>query len=79
MPLNDGLFSVEFDSSITHLQAFFISVAVLSCQKLPNFLGMNGLHEKIIKELNLKTDRACQGKEPEYYTSIPPLSPAGRF
>jgi hypothetical protein len=64
-PLKDGFYSVEFSSTITHLQAFFISVALLSSKKLPNTLEMS-------KELNSKN------KETTNYNSVPPLSPVDR-
>ncbi|KAI9084645.1 hypothetical protein K1719_033427 [Acacia pycnantha] len=75
-PLKDGFFSVEFSSSITHLQAFFISVSLLSCQK-EIALEMNKIHEAS-KELSSKNNDGLQGKEPIKYTPIPPLSPVGR-
>jgi hypothetical protein len=64
-PLKDGFYSVEFSSRITHLQAFFISVALLSSKKLPNNLEMS-------KELNSKN------KATTNYNSVPPLSPVDR-
>ncbi|XP_061376342.1 uncharacterized protein LOC133318372 [Gastrolobium bilobum] len=78
LPLKDDEFySVEFNSAISHLQAFFISVAILSCQKLPGSLEMGSMHEKNLKESSSKNSR-LQGKAPVKYTPIPPLSPAGR-
>ncbi|KAK7349921.1 hypothetical protein VNO77_07810 [Canavalia gladiata] len=78
LPLKDGFYSVEFNSTITHLQAFFISVAVLSCQKLPGSLEMCSLHEEILKEHSSKDTSKLQGKAPLKYAPIPPLSPVGR-
>ncbi|KAF7825599.1 uncharacterized protein G2W53_016763 [Senna tora] len=79
VPLNDGFYSVEFNSSITHLQAFFISVAVLSCQKLSSSLELTHMHEEIFEGANsLKNNNDLLGKAPVNYTPIPPLSPAGR-
>ncbi|MED6133558.1 hypothetical protein PIB30_029349 [Stylosanthes scabra] len=69
-PLKDGFYSVEFSSMIDHLQAFFISVAVLSSQKLPSFLEKLNMHEDIKNEL--------QGKASINYNPIPPVSPVGR-
>ncbi|XLR19577.1 uncharacterized protein LOC107636623 [Arachis ipaensis] len=69
-PLKDGFYSVEFSSTIDHLQAFFISVAVLSSQKLPTFLEMSNMHDDIKYEL--------QGKASINYNPIPPVSPVGR-
>ncbi|KAG5060247.1 hypothetical protein JHK87_001276 [Glycine soja] len=80
LPLKDGFYSVEFDSTITHLQAFFISVAALSCQKLPGSLEIGNMHEEILnlKEPSSKNNRKLQGKAPLKYAPMPPLSPVGR-
>ncbi|XP_054784517.1 uncharacterized protein LOC129291268 isoform X1 [Prosopis cineraria] len=78
VPLKEGLYSVVFNSSITHLQAFFISIAVLSCQK-PSSLEMTVMQEQIFKELSsLKSGNNLPGNAPVNYTPIPPPSPAGR-
>ncbi|KAE9618118.1 hypothetical protein Lal_00041878 [Lupinus albus] len=61
-PSTDGFYSVEFSSTISHLQAFFISVVLLSSQKLPSTMNKNELPEKA--SIN--------------YNPIPPLSPVGR-
>ncbi|CAJ1802384.1 unnamed protein product [Sphenostylis stenocarpa] len=78
LPLKDGLYSVEYSSTINHLQAFFISVVVLSSQELPNSLEMNNIQEAIDKEFSSKTNNELQGKAPLYYNPIPPYSPADR-
>lgn len=72
MPLKDGFSKVEFSSSITHLQAFFISVSVLTCQK-EIALAMNKMHEA-----STRNNDGLLEKEPIKYTPIPPLSPVGR-
>ncbi|XP_057458799.1 uncharacterized protein LOC130749457 [Lotus japonicus] len=77
--LKDGFYSVEFNSAITLLQAFFISVVVLSSQKLPGYLEMgSSMHGEILKEPSSKNNSRVQGKAPVKYTPIPPLSPVGR-
>ncbi|CAJ1949246.1 unnamed protein product [Sphenostylis stenocarpa] len=78
LPLKDGFYSVEFDSTITHLQAFFMSVAVLSSQKLPGAMEMDGIHEEILKEPSSKNNSKLHGKAPLKYAPMPPLSPVGR-
>ncbi|XP_061356457.1 uncharacterized protein LOC133300891 [Gastrolobium bilobum] len=78
VPLNDGLYSVEFSSTINHLQAFFISVAVLSSQKLPSSLEMSIMQEEINKELSSKNNNELQEKAPINYNPIPPISPVDR-
>ncbi|KAE9611010.1 hypothetical protein Lal_00015834 [Lupinus albus] len=70
-PLKDGFFSIEFNSTVTHLQAFFISVVVLSCQKVPSSFEMNSMLEEILKEPSSKNNSMK-------YTPTPPLSPVGR-
>nr|KYP47401.1 hypothetical protein KK1_030931 [Cajanus cajan] len=78
VPLKDGLYSVEFSSTINHLQAFFISVSVLSSQKLPKSLEMNNMQEEINKEFSSKNYNELQGKAPLNYNPNPPYSPADR-
>ncbi|CAI8612806.1 unnamed protein product [Vicia faba] len=65
-PLKDGFYSVEFSSTIPHLQAFFISVSVLSSKKLPSSMKIPS------KELISKEEAS------KYYNSGPPLSPVDR-
>ncbi|CAK8541805.1 unnamed protein product [Lathyrus sativus] len=65
-PMKDGFYSVEFSSTIPHLQAFFISVSVLSSKKLPSSMEIPS------KELNSKEEAS------KYYNSGPPLSPVDR-
>ncbi|KAK7294600.1 hypothetical protein RJT34_17489 [Clitoria ternatea] len=77
VPLKDGFYSLEFSSTINHLQAFFICVAVLSSQKLPSSLEMNNIHEDFIKEFSSKNNE-LQGKAPLNYNPVPPLSPVDR-
>ncbi|XP_027337219.1 uncharacterized protein LOC113850895 [Abrus precatorius] len=77
LPLKDEFYSVEFNSTISHLQAFFISVAVLSGQKLPGSMEMDSMHEEILKEPSSNNSK-LQGKAPLKYAPIPPLSPVGR-
>ncbi|KAK4268689.1 hypothetical protein QN277_025305 [Acacia crassicarpa] len=78
VPLKEGLYSVEFNSSITHLQALFISVAALNCQRLSS-LERTIMREQIYKEpSSLKSGNNLPGNAPVNYTPIPPPSPAGR-
>jgi len=78
LPLKDSFYSVEFDSTISHLQAFFISVAVINCQKLPGILEVEDMHEEILKEPSSKNNSNLQRKAPLKYAPMPPLSPVGR-
>ncbi|WVZ17130.1 hypothetical protein V8G54_010112 [Vigna mungo] len=78
LPLKDGFYSVEFDSTISHLQAFFISVAVINCQKLPGVLEIDDMHEEILKEPCSKNNRKLQREAHLKYAPMPPLSPVDR-
>ncbi|TKY65932.1 dentin sialophosphoprotein isoform X1 [Spatholobus suberectus] len=78
VPFKDEFYSVEFNSTVNHLQAFFISVAILSSQKLPSSLEMNNMQEAINKEFCSKNNNELQGKAPLNYNPIPPYSPADR-
>ncbi|PNY11543.1 hypothetical protein L195_g008151 [Trifolium pratense] len=79
LPLKNGFYSVEFSSTIGHLQAFFISVALLSCQKQSGSLEIGSMREEILKEPSSNNSSSRHlGKAPIKYTPIPPLSPVGR-
>lgn len=67
---------MEFSSLISHLQAFFVAVSLLNCQK-EIASEMNKTHEAS-KKLGSKNNDGLQGKQPLKYTPIPPLSPVGR-
>ncbi|KAJ7961330.1 DUF3527 domain protein [Quillaja saponaria] len=76
--LKDEIFSVEFKSSISLLQAFFISVAVISDQKPSNLSEVSNMYEEVSKDSRMKENDGIQGKAPARYTPNPPLSPVGR-
>ncbi|XP_058729189.1 uncharacterized protein LOC131601399 [Vicia villosa] len=79
VPLKNGFYSIEFSSTISHLQAFFISVVLLSSRKQQGPLEIGSMREEILKESNSNNNSSRhQGKTPMKYTPIPPLSPVGR-
>ncbi|KAK7286857.1 hypothetical protein RJT34_22168 [Clitoria ternatea] len=78
LPLKDGFYSVEFNSTITHLQAFFISVAVLSSHKQPGSLEISSMHDEFLKEPSSNNNSKHEGKAPLRYAPMPPLSPVSR-
>lgn len=79
VPLKNGFYSIEFCSTISHLQAFFISVVLLSSRKQPGSLEIGSMREEILKESSSNNNSSKhQGKTPMKYTPIPPLSPVGR-
>lgn len=73
-PFKTGVYSVEFDSSISLLQSFFMSIAFLSSQKLHEiFEGM--LDARNFTQPNIdKMDFDIPAK----YVTKPPPSPVGR-
>ncbi|CAO2814414.1 unnamed protein product [Amaranthus hypochondriacus] len=78
IPLRDGLFSVEFDAQISSLQAFSISVALISsrtqCHSTNGTDQLDTKHE-FCKEKGSKTSKK---EGPEKHPPFPPLSPVGR-
>ena len=80
-----GMYSIEFSSSISSLQAFFIGVTVISCQKPTDLLDVsNASGEKFQQEPRKSSDVTKKihtvppGKTHVKYTLSPPLSPFER-
>ncbi|KAK2657734.1 hypothetical protein Ddye_010786 [Dipteronia dyeriana] len=90
VPLNKEIYSVEFDSSVSLLRAFFICVTVISCQKSCDLSGVSNLYEaKVFEEepepwMNgdgIKKNHPANiilGGLPGKYAPNPPHSPVGR-
>lgn len=79
VPLKDGIYRIEFNASITRLQAFFICVAVMSSQKPSHLLDASNISDgKAFKQPDLDGNDKLQAKMPSKYAPIPPLSPFGR-
>ena len=74
--LKDGLYSIEFNSSISLLQSFFICVAVLSCKRPFNLLDMS--EAKVFKEPILNENDGSQRRASAKYAPNPSSSPVGR-
>nr|XP_043620828.1 uncharacterized protein LOC122592618 [Erigeron canadensis] len=75
--LEDGLYSVDYDPSMSLLQAFSICVAVVSSQKLTHIFQVNYVPES--KELSQPILTGGEKlKSQEGYFSKPPTSPVGR-
>ncbi|KAM4090950.1 hypothetical protein ACJW30_09G102200 [Castanea mollissima] len=74
--LKDGLYSIEFNSSISLLQSFFVCVSVLSCKRPFNLLDMS--EAKVFKEPILNENDGSQGRASAKYAPNPPSSPVGR-
>lgn len=85
-PFKDGIYSVEFNSSLSVLQAFSICIAVLDSWKLCEFSeSKNVLEEKtceetkvILQDDGISDPNRVEGEVPARYVSYPPLSPVGR-
>lgn len=85
--VKNGLYSLEYDTSISLLQAFSICIAVVSSQKLAHIFQVHDLseakEEKKFPEAMTDNDRmkaptTAQGEAPAKYVSYPPASPVGR-
>ncbi|KAM1276845.1 hypothetical protein ACFX13_030013 [Malus domestica] len=84
-PFKDGIYSVEFNPSLSILQAFSICIAVLDSRNLCEFsVSRNSLQEKTFGETMLMQNDGLslpdrtEGEVPARYSSYPPLSPVGR-
>ncbi|KAM6550785.1 hypothetical protein CsatB_000593 [Cannabis sativa] len=82
MPSKDGIYSVEYNTSISRLQAFFICVAVLSSQKVPDLSSITTPPElsKVFDQSDMSDRNGYRVKLPlpTKYAPTPPLSPVGR-
>ncbi|XP_044502215.1 uncharacterized protein LOC123223181, partial [Mangifera indica] len=87
VPINKEIYSVEFNSSVSLLQAFFVCVTVLGCQKSSDISEINSLFEaksfQAESMLNWNGIRSTphnifKGKIPAKYAPNPPTSPVGR-
>lgn len=86
VPHKSGIYAIEFSSSITALQAFFISVTVISCQKSSDLPEFSSLPEgKVINDTMMNDSLGMENKPtivlgtmPAKYAPNPPHSPVGR-
>lgn len=82
-PFKDGIYSVEFNSSLSLLQAFSICIAVLDSRKACEVSEISSLFEEkacgetLADDGKRPADRT-EGEVPARYVSYPPLSPVGR-
>jgi hypothetical protein len=78
-PLKDGVYSIEFNTSISLLQSFSICVALLSCKKQVDLSETTNMPEaKVFKESILNENGGIQRKAASKYAPSPPPSPVGR-
>ncbi|KAL8148074.1 uncharacterized protein LOC141708118 [Apium graveolens] len=79
-PFTGGVYSVDFDSSISLIEAFFIAVSFLSSEKLSNLFAVELEKENLAEPTNLmiKNPTTIQDEVPTSYVINPPSSPVGR-
>lgn len=80
-PLKNGLYSVEFDSSVPLIEAFSICVSSLTSHKLADIFEIGSLGQKASSDATraTKASTTVQGQVPQRYVSSPPPSPVGRI
>lgn len=80
-PFQDGIYSVEFNSSLSLLQAFAICIAVWDGKQLCKISELSdSIEDKTLQE-TIRVQRnssLVDGDAPAKYISNPPLSPVGR-
>ncbi|XP_062013220.1 uncharacterized protein LOC133729671 [Rosa rugosa] len=76
-PFKDGIYSVEFNSSLSVLQAFSICIAVLDSRNLCEFSEFRET-KATVQDDGISDLNQMEGEVPARYASYPPLSPAGR-
>ncbi|KAM0991382.1 hypothetical protein ACFX2C_009769 [Malus domestica] len=78
-PGKDGSYSVEFNTSLSLLQAFFICVVIISSCKPSDLSEVSNMTEaKDFQEPNLNQSNGIQVTGPAKYAPNPPMSPVGR-
>ncbi|XP_071720571.1 uncharacterized protein [Rutidosis leptorrhynchoides] len=74
--LEDGLYSLDYDPSMSLLQAFSVCVAVVSSQKLTHMFQVN--YSTLSKDSSETVLTGDKVRSREEYFSKPPASPVGR-
>ncbi|GLT66973.1 hypothetical protein SLA2020_393110 [Shorea laevis] len=81
----NGIYSVEFNSSLSHMQAFSICIAVWDSRRFCELSGsINSFEEKtslgtmLMQNEGTKPPNLTEGETPGRYVSYPPVSPVGR-
>ncbi|KAJ6409003.1 hypothetical protein OIU84_008655 [Salix udensis] len=85
VPFKEGIYSVEFNTPLSTLQAFSLCIAVLDGKKLremsesSNLFGEKTSLETILSQNDgTRAPNGIVGEVPARYVSYPPLSPVGR-
>ncbi|XP_021861206.1 uncharacterized protein [Spinacia oleracea] len=79
-PFKERIYSVEFGSSLSLLQAFAICISFIDSRRPPELSEPSTVIEKIANEAGVfeVAMRTNQGEAPAKYVSYPPHSPVGR-
>ncbi|KAK9734772.1 hypothetical protein RND81_04G162500 [Saponaria officinalis] len=83
VPFKDRIYSVEFSSSLSLLQAFAVSVSFIDCKRPPELSVSTNVPEKATAEVGVfevptRSMMSNQADVPGRYVSYPPHSPVGR-
>lgn len=83
VPFKDRIYSVEFSSSFSLLQAFAVCISFIDCRRPPELFKQSSVVEKIsneagLFEVTMRSKTSNQGEAPAKYVSYPPHSPVGR-
>lgn len=85
VPFEKGIYSVEFNATISLIQAFSICAAVTSQQKSPVLGEANISEAGLLEETSpnacddvVKTPTLLKGDTGSKFVPYPPLSPVGR-
>ncbi|PQM33457.1 uncharacterized protein Pyn_02546 [Prunus yedoensis var. nudiflora] len=78
-PGKDGSYSIEYNTSLSLFQAFFVCVVVISSRKPSDLSEVSNRSEaKVFQEPSLIGNNGIQVTGPAKYAPNPPLSPIGR-
>ncbi|XP_076946893.1 uncharacterized protein LOC143618663 [Bidens hawaiensis] len=68
-PINEGIFSVDYNASLSLLHAFSICILVIECRKSSHYTELRTYVAKRVDDDDVA---------PATYASLPPVSPVGR-
>lgn len=77
--LENGVYSVEYNASISLLQVFSICVAVVSSQKLTHIFQVNHFQDVFDFSKSIITRHRNVKSQTIVHNKIPPVSPIGRL
>ncbi|KAH9609753.1 hypothetical protein KSS87_012743 [Heliosperma pusillum] len=82
-PFKERIYSVEFRSSLTLLQAFAVSISFIDCRRPSELSETNNIPVKVpsdvgVFEVPIRPKMSNQAEAPGRFVSYPPHSPVGR-